>query len=86
MGHILSDKGERIVRRGGADGQSDDDMLLLEIAARAPGLSSEELERCFVAIRMEYGDDALDAIRTGHVKFEARPRAPVIDGEVNDGE
>jgi hypothetical protein len=73
MGFILADKGKRIVRRGGADGQSDDDLLLLELAARAPGLSKEDLQRCFVACRMEYGKDALAAIRSGHVRFDERP-------------
>lgn len=72
MGYVLSDKGDRIVKRGGADDQSDDSMLINEIVARAPGLSQEDLQRCFVAIRMEYGEDALDAIRSGHVKFEER--------------
>lgn len=73
MGYILGDKGKTIVRKGGSDSQSDDDMLLLEIVKRAPALSKEDLQRCFVALRMEYGADALDAIRTGHVKFEERP-------------
>lgn len=73
MGYILSDKGEHITRRGGADDQSDDDMLLLEIVKRAPALSQDDLQRCFIAIRMEYGTDALDAIRSGHVRFEERP-------------
>lgn len=73
MGISLADKGQRIVRRGGADGQTDDDMLLLELTARAPGMSKEDLSRCFVALRMEYGVDALDAIRTGHVKFQEVP-------------
>lgn len=74
MGYVLADKGQTIVRKGGADGQSDDDLLLLELTARAPGLSQEDLQRCFVAARMEYGADALNAIRTGHIRFEERPR------------
>lgn len=73
MGITLADKGQRIVRRGGADGQTDDDMLLLELTARAPGMSKEDLQRSFVALRMEYGADALDAIRSGFVRFEEVP-------------
>lgn len=81
MGNVLSERGKRIVRRGGADGQSDDDMLLLEIMAAAPGLSKDDLQKCFVALRMEYGMDARDALRTGHVKFEAVQRgAPTPQG------
>ena len=71
---VLTEKGARIVVRGGADGQSDDDMLLLEIAARAPGMSKDDLALCFVNLRIEYGEDALRAIRTGHVQFS--PRKP----------
>lgn len=74
MGYILSDKGETIVRRGGADGQSDDDILLLELTAAAPCLSHADLQRCFVALRMEYGTDALAALRSGHVRFEERAK------------
>jgi hypothetical protein len=72
MGYVLADKGKTIVRKGGADGQSDDDLLLLEIVKRAPALSKEDLQSCFVAIRMEYGTDALDAIRSNHIHFEER--------------
>lgn len=74
MGYVLADEGEKIVRRGGDDDADDDDILLLELVKRAPGLSKEDLQNCFVALRMEYGDDALDALRTGHVRFEQRPR------------
>lgn len=70
MGFILSPLGKNIVRRGGHDDSSDDDMLLLELAARAPGMSREEYQTCFVALRLEYGEDALHAIRSGYVKFE----------------
>ncbi len=77
MGYVLSEKGKTITRKGGADGQSDDDMLLLELVKRAPALSQEDLQRCFVALRMEYGTDALDALRSGHVKFEERP--PILE-------
>lgn len=73
LGYILADGGQTIVRKGGADGQSDDDLLLLELIARAPGLSQEDLQRCFVAVRMEYGADALAAIRSGYVRFEEGP-------------
>lgn len=76
MGYILADKGQRIVRRGGEDGLCDSDLLLLELVARAPGLSKADLQKLFVALRMEYGPDALDAIQTGCVKFEERPRDP----------
>lgn len=69
---VLSDKGARIVARGGADGQTDDDMLLLEIASRVPGASKADLQAFFVAIRLEYGPDSLHAIRSGHVQFEKR--------------
>lgn len=70
MGIVLNDKGQQIVRRGGADDQSDDDLLLLELIARAPNMSQEAYEQCFVSLRMEYGNDALRAIRSGEVKFE----------------
>lgn len=73
MGYILADKGKTIVRKGGADGQSNDDLLLLEIVKRAPALSQRDLQKCFIAIRMEYGDDALAAITSGAVRFEERP-------------
>lgn len=71
---VLTEKGAAIVKRGGADGVTDDDLLVLEIAARAPGLSQQDLAQCFVNIRLEYGEDALRAIKSGHVKFE--PRKP----------
>lgn len=74
MGYVLADKGKQIVRRGGDDSVDDDELLLIELVSRAPGLSEEDLQRCFVALRMEYGNDALAAIRSGHVKFEERPR------------
>lgn len=80
MGYILADKGKNIIRKGGADGQSDDDMLLLELVRRAPALSKEDLERCFIALRMEYGSDALTALSTGYVRFE--PTAQRQDIEI----
>jgi hypothetical protein len=69
---VLTEKGRRIVKRGGADGFSDDDMLVLEISKRAPGMPVRDIEAFFVALRLEYGEDALHAIRNGHVKFERR--------------
>lgn len=68
----LTEKGAHILRRGGADGLSDDDLLVLEIVKRAPGMSKTDVETCFVNIRMEYGEDALNAIQSGHVQFEER--------------
>lgn len=70
MGIKLSDLGRRIVSRGGHDDASDDDMLLMELIRRAPGMSRDDYQKCFVALRTEYGEDALAAIRSGHVKFE----------------
>lgn len=82
MGTSLNEKGELIVKRGGDDEQSQDDMLLLELIQRAPGMSPEDLQRCFVALLEEYGEDALHAIRSGHVKFEERAKEPpTIDNE-----
>ena len=69
----LTPIGENIVRRGGDDLQSDDDMLFLELTKRAPGLSPEDHKRCFIALRVEFGEDALYAIRNGHVHFEEVP-------------
>ncbi|HSV24660.1 MAG TPA: hypothetical protein VLJ17_16730 [Xanthobacteraceae bacterium] len=66
----LTSFGSSIVRRGGHDHQSDDDMLLLEIIKRAPGMAKDDLQRCFVAILEEYGADALAAVQSGHVQFE----------------
>lgn len=70
MGYTLSPFGKNIVRRGGHDDASDDDMLLLELMSHAPGMSQEEYKQCFIALRLEYGEDALQAIRSGYVKFE----------------
>lgn len=68
----LSADGERIVKRGGADGLDDDEMLLYEILHRAPGMKPQDLHDCFVSLGVEYGADALHAIRSGHVRFEKR--------------
>ena len=61
-----------ILRRGGADNLSDDQMLLMELTKRAPGLSPEELRQCFVSCLLEYGDSALRAVREGYVQFKRR--------------
>lgn len=68
----LTPQAQEIVAKGGDDDISDDQMLLMEIAKRAPGMLPDELQRCFIAIRMEYGEESLRAIRTGHVQFEER--------------
>jgi hypothetical protein len=69
---VLTEKGQRIVKRGGADGQTDDDLLVLEILNRAPGIPAADAQAFFVALRQEFGEDALHAIRNGHVKFAKR--------------
>ena len=69
---VLTENGHRILSRGGADGVSDDDLLVLEILKRAPGMNNADLETCFVNILMEYGEDSMKAIKSGHVKFEKR--------------
>lgn len=66
----LNDKGWAILRHGGHDDASDDDLLFLEIAQRAPNMSREDHKQVFIALRMQYGEEALRAIRTGHVQFE----------------
>lgn len=68
----LTPEASNIVRRGGSDAVSDDQMLLLEIASRAPGMSQADLQKCFVACLAQYGKDALRAIRSGHVQFAER--------------
>lgn len=73
MGLKLSPIGQDIVRKGGHDDASNDDMLFIELVARAPGLTKEEYGELFVAIMLEYGEDALFAIRNGYVQFEERP-------------
>lgn len=81
QGYKLTDFGSSIVRKGGHDDVSNDDLLFLELVKRAPGLSFDDLQKCFVALLNEYGDDALAAIRSGHVQFEPvragmRPQQP----------
>lgn len=68
----LNDAGRRVVDRGGQDGISDETMLLLEIIKRAPGMNQDDLRMCFVSAMEQYGTDALKAIQTGHIKFQAR--------------
>lgn len=69
---VLSEKGRQILARGGADNQSDDDMLVLEIAAKMPGMSQADLAKVFVNLRLEYGEEARRALADGHVQIEAR--------------
>lgn len=69
-GYSLTDFGKRIVRRGGHDDVSNDDLLLLELMKLAPGMSKEDYGRCFVALLEQYGEDALAALQSGHVQFE----------------
>lgn len=73
----LNHAGQKIVKRGGDkrfdrldEQEADDAMLIMEIIARAPNMEPGDYQDAFVALRMEYGTDALDAIRTGHVQFE----------------
>ena len=68
----LNDAGRRVVDRGGQDGISDETMLLLEIIKRAPGMTQGDLRHCFITAMEQYGKDALKAIRSGHIKFQAR--------------
>lgn len=73
-GMVLTEAGQKIVKAGGADGISDDTMVMLEVISRAPGMPEQDLALCCVNLRMEYGEEALRAIKTGHVKFEKRER------------
>lgn len=72
MGISLNDKGRKIVERGGHDDASDDDILLLELISRASGCSPDEYQTLFISLREQYGEDALKALRSGHVQFRAR--------------
>ena len=85
-GIILNFAGERIVRRGGDKSldkvdpqEADDAMLSMEIMARAPNMLPEDYQDAFIALRMEYGKDALDAIRKGYVKFEKQSTRDMPD-------
>lgn len=73
MGYKLTPFGAGIVRKGGHDDQSPDDMLVLELVQRAPGLSINDMQALFVAVMEEYGEDALAAVRAGCVQFEEMP-------------
>lgn len=92
MGIRLNHVGERLVRRGGGkaiEGGSaldeDDKMLFLEVVARAPGMEIQDYQQVMIALRMEYGLDALEAIRTGHVQFElVKPRDRLDDIAVGE--
>ena len=72
MGVSINKNGHALLKHGGADHVSDDDLLVLEIAKRAPGMPPADLKTCFIKLRQEFGEDALRAIRTGHVQFEER--------------
>lgn len=72
---VLSEKGRTILARGGADGQTDDDMLVLEIAAKMPGMAQADLAKVFVNLRLEYGEEARRALADGHMQIE--PRKPI---------
>lgn len=69
-GLTLTERGKEIVRRGGHDDATQDDLLFLEILNRAPGLTPDDHERVFVALLEAYGEDALKAVQSGHVQFE----------------
>lgn len=69
---VLTEKGSAILRRGGSDDASDDDLLVLEIIARAPGINADDCRAFFVALRLEFGEDALHALKNGHATFEKR--------------
>lgn len=68
----LTTSATAILRRGGHDSLSDDQMLVMELAKLAPGMSPEDLQKCFIACRMEYGKDALAALREGYIRFDER--------------
>lgn len=66
----LNQVGHDIVKHGGADHLTDDEMLFLEVVKRAPGMSIQDVREMLIALRVQYGQDALRAIKTGHVQFE----------------
>ncbi len=77
MGIVLNHVGQRIVKRGGDrslenidPNEADDTLLIMEVMQRAPNMSPEDYQTTFVALRMEYGEDALQAVRSGHVQFQ----------------
>ena len=49
---ILTEKGARIIARGGDDTMDEEGMIILEILKVAPGMSKALLQACFVAPRM----------------------------------
>ena len=82
MGLLLGANGQLIVKRGGDKSlekldpqEADDAMLIMELMARAPNMAPEAYQHAFVALREEYGEHALQAIREGAVQFElVKPR------------
>ena len=71
----LDKRGEEILRKGGHDDASDDDMVIMEIVKRAPGMNADELQRKFVELRLLFGDELLRAIQRGDVYFELQESA-----------
>ena len=77
MGLLLDANGQLIVKRGGDKSlekldplEADDSMLIMAIMAAAPNMHPEAYKQAFIALREEYGENALQAIREGHVQFE----------------
>lgn len=74
----LNDAGRRLVARGGdaqvnPDNPEDDDaMVIMELMSRAPGCTEAQYVDLFVNLRLEYGKNALDALRKGYVEFRER--------------
>lgn len=68
----LTDEGRRVLNRKGDDSVSDDTMVMLELIDRAPGMNEGDLRLCFVSVVEQYGNDALKAIRSGHVQFQRK--------------
>lgn len=97
MGLLLDAFGQLIVKRGGDKSlekldpvEADDTLLIMELMARAPNMSPEAYQHAFVALREEYGEHALQAVREGAVKFElVKPRDMLDIGEmpkIEDGD
>lgn len=84
-GVTLSEFGKSIVRKGGHDDQDDDGMLILELAQRLPGLSVGDLQKVFVAMRVQYGEEALQALREGYVVIEEARAGTRPEEEVGNG-
>lgn len=73
---VLNHAGRKIFNRGGDKRfdnvdpvEADDSLLIFEIMGRAPNMDPADYEEVFIALRLEYGEDALDAVRSGHVQF-----------------